>query len=378
MRIGFDAKRAFFNFSGLGNYSRTLILSLKQFYPRNNYFLYTPKLNRHPEAGPFFNNNFHIRTAPAYLPKSVWRSRFVTSALKKDQLDIYHGLSHELPMGIQKTGIFSIVTIHDLIFLRFPQLYPAIDRKIYLAKVSQACKNTQLIIAISEQTKRDIQQFIGVPEEKIKVVYQSCSPAFQPGHSRQNIQNIREKYGLPESYLLYVGTLEERKNLLLIAKALKHLPNNYKCVAIGKKKDYFNTVRAFLQNENLSNRMIFPENIAYQDLPLIYAGAQVFIYPSRFEGFGIPVLEAISSGVPVIAATGSCLEEAGGPGSVYVHPDDEKALAQAILRISSSTEISETMIKRGLLFAEKFSLQNTASVLMATYRLSGNLPSMQV
>lgn len=370
MRIGFDAKRAFFNFSGLGNYSRTLMQSLAQFYPDNQYFLYTPKRNPHPETEIFNQNPFHIRTAPSHCPKTLWRSRFITSDLKKDHLDIYHGLSHELPLGIAKTGIFSIVTIHDLIFLRFPQLYPAIDRKIYLAKVKAACKNAQLIIAISEQTKSDIQQFIGMEADKIKVVYQSCSPAFQPIYSGQNIQEIRVKYNLPEKYLLYIGTIEERKNLLLIAKALKHLPNDFVCVAIGKKKEYFNTVNAFLKQEQFSDRMVFPENVVYQDLPLIYAGAKIFIYPSRFEGFGIPVLEAISSGIPVIATTGSCLEEAGGPGSIYVHPDDDKALAEAILRISSSSKISETMAKQGLLFAENFSLQNTAAALMNVYQLS--------
>ena len=367
MRIGFDAKRAFFNFSGLGNYSRTLIQSLAQYYPGNQYFLYTPKSNFVPETEIFNRPLFHIRTAPPYCPKALWRSRFMTSDLKNDQLDIYHGLSHELPAGIAKTGIFSIVTIHDLIFLRFPQLYPAIDRKIYLAKIKQACKNAQLVIAISEQTKRDIQQFIGTPDDKIKVVYQSCSTAFQPNHARQSIQDIRTKYGLPGQYLLYVGTIEERKNLLLIAKALKQLPEDFKCVAIGKKKEYFNTVNSFLQKEQLSERMIFPENVAYQDLPLIYGGAQIFIYPSRFEGFGIPVLEAISSGIPVIAAKGSCLEEAGGPGSIYVHPDDDKALAESILKIAGSTETAEVMRQQGLQYAGNFSLQNTATALMNVY-----------
>src|SRR5690606_34345519 len=123
------------------------------------------------------------------------------------------------------------------IFLRYPQLYPAFDRKIYLAKIKQACKKAQLIIAISEQTKSDIQQFIGTSGDKIKVVYQSCSAAFQPNHARQSIQDIQAKYSLPEQYLLSVGTIEERKNLLLIAKALKQLPENFKCVAIGKKKE---------------------------------------------------------------------------------------------------------------------------------------------
>ncbi|HET8574090.1 MAG TPA: glycosyltransferase family 1 protein [Edaphocola sp.] len=370
MRIGFDAKRAFFNFSGLGNYSRTLLRSLAQFYPQNNYFLYTPKLNHYPETDFLFNSNFQVRTAPQYIPGSIWRSRLMASGLKRDQLDIYHGLSHELPIGLRKTGIFSIVTIHDLIFLRFPQLYPAIDRKIYLAKIRQACKNAQIIIAISEQTKRDIRQFIGVPEEKIKVVYQSCSPAFHPNHSVQNIRDIRMKYGLPEKYLLYVGTVEERKNLLLIAKALAHLPVEFKCVAIGKKKEYFTAVKDFLQKEKLANRMVFPEEVHYGDLPLIYGGAQIFIYPSRFEGFGIPVLEAISSGIPVIAAKGSCLEEAGGPGSVYVDPDDEQALAHGVLHIADSAGISGEMSRKGLRFAENFSLQNTASALMNTYQLS--------
>ncbi len=368
LRIGFDAKRAFLNHTGLGNYSRSVVTALAAHFPANQYFLYTTKAeNNNRTAALFQPDNIHIRTPNIPLLKSVWRRRFMVSQLVKDKLDIYHGLSHEIPLGIEKTGIKTVVTIHDLIFLRYPQYYKAADRKIYEIKFRHACNYADLIVAVSEQTKKDIIQYFGTSPEKIKVVYQGCAPIFRHKCTPKHLGQIAEKHHLPDEYLLYVGTIEERKNLLLVAKAMKHLPSSTRLVVVGKQTAYADEVKTFLHQNNLNESVLFLENVPFSDLPAIYQKASVFIYPSVFEGFGIPILEALCSGIPVIAATGSCLEEAGGPDSVYIHPQDAEGLANAIDHIMNDLTKREAMIQAGLKYAAGFSDEIQANQLMQLY-----------
>ena len=175
MRIGYDAKRAFHNLSGLGNYSRNIITLMSRFYPANEYYLYTPGIREN--TGQFLPSGAILRTPETFLSKkfgSVWRSVCLAKWLQKDRIDIYHGLSNELPLNIKGTGVRSVVTIHDLIFIRFPELYNRIDRNIYRQKVNYAVRIADRTIAISEQTKRDIVEFTNIKPEKVSVIYQSC------------------------------------------------------------------------------------------------------------------------------------------------------------------------------------------------------------
>ena len=369
MKIGFDAKRAFLNHTGLGNYSRSVITSLSHYFPENEYFLYTPKaLHNARTAQLLQGEKLHIRQPSFPLFKSLWRSRFVVPQLRKDALDIYHGLSHELPAGLQNTSIRSVVTIHDLIFLRYPQYYKLADRKIYEAKFRYACSHADRIVAISEQTKRDICSYFQTPEEKIEVIYQSCDPVFTQEQTPDTLQQVKEKYKLPNQYLLSVGTIEERKNLMLTVQALAMLPASVKLVVVGKGTAYLEKVKAFLAQQQITDRVMLLENIPFTELPAIYQLAKLFIYPSEFEGFGIPILEALYSGVPVIAATGSCLEEAGGPHSIYVHPEDKEGLAEAIRNVLSDETLSVKMIKEGKKYAARFTERRQAEQLVALYR----------
>lgn len=373
LRIGFDAKRAFLNTTGLGNYSRSVITTLSSAYPETELYLYTPKVAHTARTQNLFGQqNIHIRSPHLPFFRSLWRSRLVVPQLKKDQLDIYHGLSHEIPIGIQNTGIRSLVTIHDLIFLRYPQYYKTADRKIYEIKFRYACEHADKIIAVSEQTKRDIIHFLGISADKIEVIYQSCNPAFSLPVSPDHMQAVKARYHLPEQYLLNVGTVEDRKNLMLIARALRYIPDNISLVVIGKHTAYAQKVKDFLQRNGLAHRVHFLENVAYTDLPAIYRQTALFIYPSEFEGFGIPVLEALYSGVPVIAATGSCLEEAGGPESRYVAPDDAEDLADTIKELLHDAAQRSAMREAGLAYASRFTEARQAAALMEQYRLLAN------
>ncbi|RRN76620.1 glycosyltransferase family 1 protein, partial [Pseudoxanthomonas sp. SGD-10] len=232
----------------------------------------------------------------------------------------------------------------------------------------QACFNANRIIAISQQTKRDIIDFFKIDENKIDVVYQGCHPIFKERSPGDKLDEVKEKYNLPESYLLCVGTVERRKNQLLILQALTKLDNHIHAVITGKATSYKKELLDFIEKHNLYERVVFLENVPFDDLPTIYQMSKIFVYPSRFEGFGIPLLEALNSGVPVIGATGSCLEEAGGPHSFYVSPDDADALSSAIRQILQDETLRKKMIEEGFKYAEQFTEENIAKNIMNVYQ----------
>lgn len=371
MRIGFDGKRAIQNNTGLGNYSRLIVDVLSRFYQSNEYILYAPK----PKENKNLSSILQRANTQVIYPKStfwkkfssIWRVWGITKQLQKDKLDIYHGLSNELPLSIKNSNIKSIVTIHDLIFLRYPQFYTWIDRHIYAYKFRKACENSNRIIAISEMTKRDIINYFHIDEKKIDVVYQGCNPVFHASITEDAKADIRKKYNLPSRYILNVGSIESRKNLLLIIKALKYIPENISVVAVGKRTPYTDEIEKYMEENGLINRVLILNKVPFSDLPGIYQNASIFVYPSFFEGFGIPIIEAIHSNLPVIAATGSCLEEAGGTDSIYINPNDEKELAEKINHILSSPESAQNMIIKGKEYVKRFSDETIAKDVMAVY-----------
>ena len=367
LRIGFDGKRAANNLTGLGNYSRSLIEALSKQFPENQYLVYSPKVKSSRQIDAFFE----VENIQLKLPINgtfLWRSLNILKDLLRDKVQIFHGLSHEIPFAIQHTKIKSIVTIHDLIFLRFPQYYKFIDRKLYEWKSRSACKRADQIIAISEKTKADIIEFYGINPEKIEVIYQSCDDSFKTPFPQTTLDKIRTTYKLPHKYLLNVGTIENRKNLKLIVQALKDVNEEYKLVVIGKKTAYFKEVEKEIKLLRLSDRIIFLKNIPFADLPGIYQMASVFVYPSFYEGFGIPIIEALYSGIPTIAAIGSCLEEAGGPDSIYVNPNDPEGLSAAITQVLSSSTLQNEMKQKGLEFVQKFNSPLVTQQLMHCYQ----------
>ncbi len=368
MRIGYEAKRAFLNTTGLGNYSRGVIRMMALGYPDNEYHLYTPKVKPN-KAFEYLSalSGVEISTPKSGLFTSLWRTKGVVADLKRDGIELYHGLSHELPIGISKSGIRSVVTVHDLIFMRFPQYFGWVSRKIYAAKIKYACKHADRVIAISEKTKADLVQLLNIHPEMIEVVYQGCDDSFRIKQTETRLAEVRAKYKLPEKYILNVGTIEPRKNLLLLAKAMLILPKDTHLVVVGKPTKYFARVDEYLFLHKLAERVQFITDATFVDLPAIYQSAQLFVYPSRYEGFGIPVLEALVSGVPVVAAKGSCLEEAGGPDSLYCDPDDETDLCEKIRMVMDDAALQQKMITKGLAYSRKFDEPKLAAQLMNLY-----------
>lgn len=366
LKIGYDGKRATNNLTGLGNYSRSLIEQLAKKFPQNQYYVYSPKTKSSPQINAFFSNE-HIHLKLPQQKRFLWRSFGIIKDLIRDDISIYHGLSHEIPFGIHKTKIKSILTVHDLIFLRFPHYFKFIDRTLYNIKCKYACKTVNKIIAISEKTKQDIIEFYGIKPDKIEVIYQTCDDSFKQPSSLEKLDAVRKTYQLPDKYILSVGTIEQRKNLLLVIQALKNIHTDYKLVVIGKQTAYFKQVEQEIAKHDLQERVIFLKNIPFADLPSIYQLAKVFVYPSFYEGFGIPIIEALYANVPVVAATGSCLEEAGGPNSLYVSPTNSVELANSVNQILENSALQTKMQTKGLEFVQKFNSDKVAEQLMNCY-----------
>lgn len=361
LTIGYDAKRIVRNGTGLGSYGRTLVNALSTLPLQLR--LYAPDEGRDDLRRQIMERENVCFCYPTghYQPlcKALWRSHGILSDLKRDEVEIYHGLSGELPIGIRKSGIKSVVTIHDLIFLRHPEFYNWTDTKIYAWKFRQTIKEADHIIAISECTKRDIIHYGHVDPNRITLIYQSCASRFSPSQPSNSGTNGR--------YILSVGSIEERKNILLAVKALPYLPDDLSLVIVGRHTKYTDKVLEYADAHKLTPRVKVLHGVSDDQLPALYAQAEAFVYPSRYEGFGIPIIEAISSGLPVVACTGSCLEEAGGPDSLYVDPDDEKVMANAIRQVLRGAEGREQRIALSRNYIRRFEGNDVARQVAELY-----------
>jgi glycosyltransferase involved in cell wall biosynthesis len=363
MVIGYEAKRIFHNKSGLGNYSRNLVLSLAQEEPNTKYLLYNYRPGKvefnAPDCVQEISSNLKNK-----LAANLWRQRLVSGRAKKDGVEVFHGLAQELPYGLKRKGIKSIVTVHDLIFLRYPKLYKLIDRNIYLKKVKHACKVADLIVAVSSQTRQDLIELLKVPAAKIVVIHQGCDPSFWQ-EQQNNILPMIKKFGLPERFALFVGTLEPRKNPARVAEVCAKL--EIPLVIVGRPTPYW---KKFVKNSTTASQAYWQHiNVATtRDLATLYAMADVFLYPSIFEGFGIPVLESLASGTPVITGNNSALREVAGPGASLVNVESTKDISKALNSLWQNETLRQKAAEKGTNFAEQFKDSVLAKQWISTYQ----------
>ncbi|GAB6113516.1 glycosyltransferase family 4 protein [Desulfomicrobium salsuginis] len=369
MHIGFDGKRFFQNVTGLGNYARSTVLGLAENFPQHRYTLYAPRL-----GGPFCTmplpNALHVQEAcpVGRAFPALWRSLAIPVAASRDRVDIYHGLSHELPLTNFPPQVRTVVTMHDLLFLTHPHLYPWADRKLYAWKYQRSCLRADLVVAISTRTADDVQEFFGVSPDRIRVAYQSCDPAFSATMDASSLDGLRCRLDLPRDFVLFVGSLIERKGVHTLIEAVSHLPQgDHPYLVIAGTGPLEAALREQARSAGLESRTRFLGRVADADLPGLYRLARVFAYPSVGEGFGIPILEALASGTPVVTSTGSCFAEAGGDAALYAAPTDAGELAAALAHTLGDEELRRDMIERGLRHAENFRIERTSARLMDIY-----------
>lgn len=358
MRIGIDAKRLFFNYTGLGNYGRQFVHALLEHKKNTDKFvLFSPKSIKKSDYSKEFQQHEIDVVLPSGWKKwfngALWRTFFLSKELAQNQFAAFYGISNELPFGIHKFSLKKAVIIHDLIFLRFPNLYPRLDVLFYKIKTKYAVKVADQIIAVSEQTKQDLIEFYRVPKENITVIPPVCDKIYFS--ESINFDKIFER-----KYLLNVGSITPRKNLLLAIQAYSKLHNKYDMdfviigTAVGEGKIYLQKIKQFIKENGLENRVHFMGKMDKKLMPGIYKNAQFMVYPSQFEGFGMPIAESLFCKTPVITSTGSCFAEAGGPGAIYTAPNNLEELTAAMEKLTNDDALRTSLGEAGFQHVQQF------------------------
>ncbi len=326
MKIGFDAKRYFNNSTGLGNYARWLIRELTLHYPDNIYLYHKHTIN-HKSKG------IEIQSPSSPMYYAIWRIWLIIFRLKKQKINIYHGLTNEIPFGIHKTEIKTVVTIHDLIQKRFPENYAWYDLIIYNLKVWYAQKYAHKIVTVSEQTKADLMHFYHTDKSKILVIPIGI-----------NTKNKSTKSVTSENYILCVSSFSKRKNLDRLIDAFRLLDNNEtRLILVGNKGDVAHKI---IKKVSQDNRIELIFNASKEKLENLYRAALFCVYPSIYEGFGMPIMEAFSYGKTVATSNISSMPEVGKNAAHYFNPNDTKDMSRVIseLLIPENRELKEKNI----------------------------------
>jgi glycosyltransferase involved in cell wall biosynthesis len=365
MTLAFDAKRLFNNYTGLGNYSRTLVCNLQSCFPDHQYHLFTPKASKNSETEYFFDESkFTIHTPERWNP--LWRTCIVSNKVNEINPDIFHGLSHEIPFGLDER-IKTIVTFHDLIYEKYPEQFGIWDRNLYHFKYKNAAKRVDHIVAISKSTATDLEKEYKIAEDKISVVYQSCNELFLTSDaSERNTELLKEL----KDYYLYVGSIIERKGLVQIILAYAKLNQVYRkpLVIIGRgDQNYTKKVKDLITYYRLEKDVFFLNNISNQDLISIYDHCFCLIYPSIYEGFGIPVIESLSRKRPVVTSNISSLPEAAGPGGILVNPFEPEEIAFALENLHQKDYYHKIATQGYEYVIQNFTKEITAQRLIEVY-----------
>jgi len=370
MRIGYDAKRLFRNYTGLGNYSRTIVKDIQEYYPEHEYYLFTPDLPGVHSFNYFTGSGkFKVVTPGRLVLKSYWRSKGIVSDINVNNLDIFHGLSHEIPFGLSSTKVRSVVTVHDVIHKIYPYQYSMIDRNIYHQKLKYSCHHADAVIAVSESTKADIVKYYNTDSNKIHVVYQGIGDVFYKKMEDTILEKTRQAFRLSSRNILYVGSIIRRKNLLSLVKAFYQLRDkiDHMLVVVGEGGAYKEEVKGFVAEKGLEERVRFLNNVSQEELPPLYRLSDVFIYPSEYEGFGIPVVEALSQNTPVITTRKSSLAEVGGAAAAYIEPEDTNGFAEKLFQLINDQELRGSLISNAKEQVALFDKKKIARQMMEIY-----------
>lgn len=373
MRIGINAQLLALNRSyrhaGASRYIYHLIENLQAVDQRNHYTVFTGS-QRAREAFPqTFNFDFALTALPTIRPpvRIAWEQFLQPVELGRRRIDMLHSTLNVLPLACPCARV---VTIHDVAFLLHPQRFKA-SKRTYLRNLTRlSVRQANAVIVDAASTKADLVNILGAREEKIVVVPLAPDDDFRPLTSKEALRPFREKYGLPERIILYVGTIEPRKNLLYLIQAYAAIKDRVeaKLVIAGGKGWFYAEVFKLVQDLKLEQDVIFPGYVPDEELPLWYNAATVFVYPSLYEGFGLPPLEAMACGVPVITSNTSSLPEVVGSAGITIDPTDVEQLSVAMAQVLENEELRSSLRQRGLEQAATFSWEKTARRTLEVYR----------
>nr|HID12592.1 glycosyltransferase family 1 protein [Anaerolineae bacterium] len=369
--IYLDVSAAVHRRAGLGRYAESLARALVA-QPINQLplaFFYNRERGVRPLSG-----LAHVPTRTVALGYKPWRMLVWLGQLARVGFDhllpdaeLFHATEHLL---LPLRTIPTVLTVHDLIFRHLPAHHKPLNRWYLNLTVPLYCRRADRIIAISECTRRDLIAAYGLPPRKITVIYEAADPRFRP-QPPETVAAVRARYGLPDRYLIFVGTIEPRKNLarLLAAFEAVHAERlSDGLVIVGRRGWLYDDFFGRLEQSPARDAVLFPGYVPDEDLPALYAGAQALVFPSLYEGFGLPVLEAMACGTPVVCSNISSIPEVGGDAALYFDPTDTEALTEAIHTVLSDTGLHGEMRGRGLAQAARFSWRRAAEATAQVYR----------
>jgi glycosyltransferase involved in cell wall biosynthesis len=389
LRIGVDYTSAAHQGAGIGRLTRSAIGALAQIDRKNQYTLLVQGRDLPPDEvrGPLAGEQ-RTRNAASGIPNSnfcerrtwinerwwtrIWHRLHVPWRVEWiiGRVDLFHGPDFTLPP--LRAGTKAIVTVHDLSYLRLPFCFKPALLDYLVANVPRAVDRADWVLADSESTRRDAIELLNVSEHKISVLYPGVEPRFRPIPDPKARTRTRAKYGLPTRFILSVGTVQPRKNYERLVQAFSHLrAPDLSLVIVGGKGWLYEKLFDQVRQLDLQDRVMFTGYIDDVDLPLVYNLAEVFAFPSLYEGFGIPPLEAMSCGVPVVAADNSSLPEAVGDAGLLVNAEDTEALADALSQLLDDWTLRQTLIGQGVEHAKQFTWERTARTLLDTYEHVG-------
>ena len=366
MRIGIEARWITFEKTGFGNYAQNLLSQLGQIDSKNRYTIY---LNNSYDNGAIFSRpNFDkvVIRRPPEIYKHIYIPLDIKS--RKRQLDFFHFL-YNAPSLVMPCPF--VLTMHDVSYKYIPKMISIKNRISITAQLLLNAKRAKRVISVSESAKVDIVKFYKVSPEKITVIYEGVEDCFRPTKDEPKQRLITEKYELPSQYLLYVGTYLPHKNLETLLRAYQKLKLQLKIphslVLAGKKGRNYSSVARMIHELELDGKVRSIGFVPDEDLPYVYNLSDMFIFPSLYEGFGLPILEAMACGVPVVASNSSCLPEIGGGGALYFSPEDVDGLVDRAIQIIRNDNLRRDLRERGLQRAKLFSWRAMAEKTLALY-----------
>jgi glycosyltransferase involved in cell wall biosynthesis len=364
MRVAIDARKL--HDFGIGTYIRNLLRQLAQLDRDTEYVLLCqePDVGMAATLGPNFRS---VREpSPAYSLREQIRVPWV---LRRERPDVFHAPHYVLPAGVSSP---SVVTIHDCIHLVFPQYLPNRAAYVYArASMWAAARRSDRILTVSEASKRDILRFFDVPPDKIVVIHNAIDAHFSAEPSPDQVAGVRERYQLDHKFVLYVGNIKPHKNLVRLIEAFDTLCRDYddiKLLIIGDEISRLPALRRAVHSHKLHKRVRFLGYLSDETLAVLYRLASVFVFPSLYEGFGLPPLEAMASGTPVVTSNLSSLPEVTGEAAVLVDPYDVGAIVTGMRRVLEDPALADELRRRGLRRAREFSWTRSAEKTLAVYR----------
>lgn len=375
MKVAVDIRTVFFRRSGVGNYVLNLVQNLREADQESVYYFLGMKKN-FPLLGEALKGQRRLTTfvSPENHPWSdIWEHFILPGRLAKEGIDVFHGPASLIPFV--KKGFGICVTIHDLVAFLYSETIPR-RYGIYMRfLLRQAVKKADQIIAVSHHTRKDLMDILKVPAEKITVIHEAPAPVFRPLNRSWVRRRLKEKYGLEGKYLYHLGNIEPRKNLINLLEAFilvcRELEEPYRLVVSGQEGWLVGSLRRYFKSYPLQDRIVFTGYVPEAEIPFLMNGAELFVFPSLYEGFGLPVLEAMSCGTPVITSNCSSLPEIVGSAAALVDPNDVHDLADRIIYVLKRPEERERLSLAGLEQSAKFTWAETARKTLQVYRRVG-------